>query len=230
MVVPLQFLADPLPAEPLTLAQSWLAEAWSLRAQPNPNSMVVATIDADGRPSARVVLCKDILPQPGLITFFTNYESRKARALDANPRVAAVLHWDHMHRQVRIEGRVARASAAESDAYFASRAWQSRVGAWASRQSAPVASRAVLQRQLEAAAARFGVPAPGADPEPGTPDPTIPRPPHWGGFHLWADAVELWVEGESRLHDRARWTRDLRAGSGDSAWSAGAWTVTRLQP
>ncbi len=230
MLIPPQVLPDPLPAEPLALAQRWLEEAWSRREQPNPNAMVVATIDADGRPSARVVLCKDISPQPGLVTFFTNYESRKGRALDANPRVAAVLHWDHLHRQVRIEGRVVRASAADSDAYFASRAWQSRVGAWASHQSAPVASRAVLQRQLADAAARFNVPVPGADPAPLTPDPAIPRPAHWGGYQLWADAVELWVEGEARLHDRARWTRELRAGGVDAAWSAGAWTVTRLQP
>jgi pyridoxamine 5'-phosphate oxidase len=221
MPFPSQFLADPLPAEPLALAAAWLAEATALAAQPNPNSMVLATVGADGQPSARVVLCKDIVPQPGYVSFFTNYHSRKGREIDANARAALVLHWDHLRRQVRIEGRVERAPVAESEAYFAARPWQRRVGAWASRQSEPVGSRADLEAAVVATAQRLGVPVPG--PEDGGPEPAarIPRPPHWGGYHLLAESVELWVEGESRIHDRARWVRphpDV------------AWTVTRLQP
>ena len=121
MPVPAQFLDDPLPSDPLAIAAAWLAEARRLRQQPNPDSMVVATVDADGLPSARVVLCKEIVSDPGYLAFFTNYDSRKGRELAGRPRAAAVLHWDHLHRQVRIEGRVLRVPAAESDAYFASR-------------------------------------------------------------------------------------------------------------
>ncbi|MBV6422946.1 MAG: Pyridoxine/pyridoxamine 5'-phosphate oxidase [Steroidobacteraceae bacterium] len=224
-----EFLPDPLPPEPLALAADWLAEATRLAAQPNPNAMVLATVGAQDEPSARVVLCKEIVVAPGYVCFYTNYHSRKGRALAANPRAALVMHWDHLHRQVRIEGMVVAAPAAESDTYFASRPWQRRIGAWASEQSEPVASRAVLLDALAATATRFHAPVPGPedDPEP-VPPLVIPRPPHWGGYHLWASAVELWVEGESRIHDRARWERRLVPAAG--AFAAGPWHATRLQP
>jgi pyridoxamine 5'-phosphate oxidase len=193
--------------------------------------MVVATVElAGGRPSARVVLCKEITALPGYVTFYTNYLSHKGREIESHPRAAAVLHWDHLHRQVRIEGRVARENAAASDEYFASRPWQRRIGAWASAQSQPVADRATLQRELAATAARFGAPVPGPEDTPVTPDPRIPRPPHWGGYQIWAEAVELWVEGESRLHDRARWERVLEPGTDGVPWRPGPWSVSRLQP
>ncbi|HTV96434.1 MAG TPA: pyridoxamine 5'-phosphate oxidase [Steroidobacteraceae bacterium] len=219
-------LPDPLPANPLELASRWLEQARVDAAQPNPNAMVLATVDERGQPSARVVLCKDIEPQAGRIVFYTNYESRKGRELAANPRAAAVFHWDHRHRQVRAEGEVAPLEDAENDAYFRTRPWQSRIGAWASRQSEPVRSRAALGDNVAAAARRFGIPygGPGA-PEPAQVSVDIPRPPHWGGYRLTAEAVELWVEGEFRIHDRARWTR-----SGAPGAAAGAWSVTRLQP
>ncbi len=223
-----ELLPDPLPAEPLEIVAGWLTQAWAARTQPNANAMVLATSSRDGRPSARVVLCKDIVPQPGFIVFYTNYLSSKGRQLKDNPRAAAVMHWDALHRQVRIEGQIVPSPAEDSDVYFASRAWQSRVGAWASEQSEPVDSRATLLAAVTGVARRFGAPTPGS---PGADDSmklTIPRPPHWGGYHLWADAVELWVEGESRIHDRARWTRVLKA-RGD-AFKAGAWSATRLQP
>jgi pyridoxamine 5'-phosphate oxidase len=219
-----EILPEPLPAEPLTLVQAWLAQAWSAGTQPNPNAMVLATTTPDGRPSARVVLCKDIQPAPGFITFYTNYESRKGRELAANGRAAVVMHWDAMHRQVRIEGFVTKVPEADSDAYFASRALASRIGAWASRQSEPVASRAQLLSAVDAAAKRLGVDARTAGEHA-----HVPRPPHWGGFRIWADAVELWVEGDARIHDRARWTRSLIAGS-DGQFDAGPWNATRLQP
>ena len=232
MQLPPQVLDDPLPAEPLERAAQWAAEAWSLRAQPNANAMVLATVSATGQPSARVVLCKEIVARPGFIAFYSNYDSHKGRELAANRRAAIVMHWDHQHRQVRVEGLVIRAPAAESDAYYASRPWQRRIGAWASAQSAPVASRAQLQRQVAEAAARFGVPVPGPDETAaGDPGIAIPRPPQWGGYHLWADAVELWVEGESRIHDRVRWTRRLAAAEGETPPHVGTtWTATRLQP
>jgi pyridoxamine 5'-phosphate oxidase len=222
-------LPDPLPANPLQVAAEWLAQAQIDAAQPNPNAMVLATVDSHGQPSARVVLCKDIAPDPGYIVFYTNYQSRKGRELDGNPRAAIVMHWDQRHRQVRAEGRVERLSDAENDAYFSSRPWQSRLGAWASKQSEPVDSRATLSAAVTATAARFGIPYRG----PGTPEPEgvsidVPRPANWGGFRLLTDAVELWVEGEFRIHDRARWTRQPAHAQPEGCNTS--WTVTRLQP
>jgi pyridoxamine 5'-phosphate oxidase len=223
-----EVLPEPLPADPLAIAATWLQAAWAARTQPNPNAMVLATSTADGRPTARVVLCKDIVPKPGYVVFYTNYLSAKGRQLKDNPRAAAVMHWDALHRQVRIEGAVTQVPARDSDTYFASRPWQSRISAWASEQSQPIASRAVLLDAVKEAARRFGAPTPGS---PGADDSlkvTVPRPPHWGGYRLWADAVELWVEGSARIHDRARWTRTLT--QRDGAFTPGAWTATRLQP
>lgn len=243
-----EMLPEPLPPEPLTLARAWLEQAVRAQSQPNPNAMVLATTTPEGHPSARVVLCKDIRPDPGIVVFYTNYESRKGRELAANARAAVVMHWDHLHRQVRIEGPVVKTLAADSDEYFASRALESRIGAWASQQSQPVASRQALLSAVDAAAKRFGV----TERNAGKP-PQVPRPPHWGGYQLWADSVELWTEGDARIHDRARWTRTLTpragagrsdggaggdgggareggAGGGASGFDAGPWTATRLFP
>src|SRR5579863_56934 len=151
-----ELLPDPLPAEPLAVVSHWLADALAAHRQPNANSMVLATSTPDGEPSARVVLCKDIVPDPGYLVFYTNYLSSKGRQLKDNPRAAAVIHWDALHRQVRIEGIVATAPATDSDTYFASRSWDKRVAAWASAQSEPVASRAALESAVAAAARRLG--------------------------------------------------------------------------
>jgi pyridoxamine 5'-phosphate oxidase len=234
-----ELLPDPLPAEPLVVVSRWLEEAWKAAHQPNPNAMVVATVDPEGQPSARVVLCKEIVPVPGYVVFYTNYQSRKGRQLSQNPRAAAVMHWDALHRQVRVEGPVVKTPDADSDKYFASRAWQSRLGAWASQQSEPIGSRADLQAAVAAAAARLGTPMPDAPvdslsanldaPARGVQDVVVPRPPYWGGFRIWAESVELWVEGDARIHDRARWTRTLKKKS-DESFDVGPWTSTRLQP
>ena len=221
-----ELLPDPLPAQPLETANRWLADSWRLRQQPNPNAMVIATVDPDGQPSARVVLCKDIVPEPGYLVFYTNYLSRKGRQLAENPRAAAVIHWDALHRQVRVEGPVVKAPKADSDDYFASRPWQSRLGAWASAQSEPIGSREELQAAVADAAKRFGTPPPETT---GGGNVVVPRPPHWGGYRLWAESVELWVEGEARIHDRARWTRSLTRRA-DGMMDPGPWTSTRLQP
>jgi pyridoxamine 5'-phosphate oxidase len=221
-------LPDQLPAEPLELVSAWLAEA-ATSSIAIPEAMVLATVDARGSPSARVVLCKEVCVRPGYITFFTNYLSRKGLELAATARAAAVIYWDALHRQIRLEGPVTRASAAESDAYFASRPWQARLGAWASAQSSALASRAELAESVDAAARRFGAPSPLASsddaPDPGVP---IPRPPHWGGYHLWVDAAELWMEGAARLHDRARWQRHLTPSP--SGFEPGPWSAQRLHP
>ena len=214
-MVPDQSLPELLPAEPLTLAAEWFTEAQRRRDQPNPDAMVLATCDATGQPSARVVLCKEIEPSGGSVRFVSNYDSRKGRELAANPRASLVFYWDHLHRQVRIEGIIEKASVEESDAYFASRNRDSQLGAHASGQSLPIGSRAELRAQLDAVLARY----------PGT----VPRPAHWGVYVLWAQAVELWVAGDARLHDRARWSREI-AVSCSAKPVAGPWTSTRLQP
>ena len=221
-------LPEPLPVNPLDIAAEWLEQARIDASQPNPNAMVLATVDYRGQPSARVVLCKAIDPRGGFIKFFTNYQSRKGGELAANPRAAVVFHWDHRHRQVRAEGRVEALSDAENDAYFRSRPALSRLGAWASHQSRPVESRQALIDAVAIQARRFGIPYEG----PGAPEPDgitteIPRPANWGGFQLQVDAMELWVEGAFRIHDRARWTR-LGAETARSADPE--WSVTRLQP
>jgi pyridoxamine 5'-phosphate oxidase len=227
MIPPTDRLPDPLPEEPLEIAAAWLAESLRRRAAPNPNAMTLATATRDGRPAARIVLCKQIAARPGYVVFYTNYRSRKGRELAENPYAAAVLHFDPLQCQVRIEGLVECSPPEESDAYFASRPVESRIGAWASEQSEPIESREALQAAVAAAERRFGVaasePARAAAPEPG-----VPRPPHWGGYRLWGQAVELWVQGRARIHDRARWSRRLERVGGRI--EAGAWTVTRLQP
>ncbi|HEY7640110.1 MAG TPA: pyridoxamine 5'-phosphate oxidase [Steroidobacteraceae bacterium] len=215
-------LPEPLPADPLPLFHQWFLEAAARRTQPNPDAMVVATAASNGDPSARVLLCKRISIDDGYIVFFTNYQSRKGRELAARPRAAAVFHWDALHRQVRIEGPIVRSPASESDEYFASRSVDSRVAAWASAQSEPLASRETLQQRVRETAARFGVAA-------GAKSGAVPRPPHWGGHRLWVERIELWAEGANRVHDRAFWTRQLQP-AGEHAFTGSAWRSTRLNP
>ena len=225
-----QTLPDPLPADPMPLAATWFRQAWDEQVQRNPNAMSLATIGADGRPSVRILLCKEIVADPGYLVFYTNYDSRKGRELAAHAWAAAVFLWDALGRQLRIEGPVVHALASESDDYFASRPWRSRLAAIASEQSAPVASRQLLIERLRDTAKRHGAPdpltAPDDDVEPGL---RLPRPARWGGYRLWAASAELWVEGEHRLHDRARWSRELSS-AGDGRFHAEPWRYQRLQP
>jgi pyridoxamine 5'-phosphate oxidase len=224
-----EMLPEPLPPDPLLVLEVWLRPAVEARLQPNPNAMVLATSTPEGRPSARVVLCRGIVPQPGYVVFYTNYLSMKGKQLKDNPRAAAVMHWDALHRQVRLEGMVTFTPSADSDRYFAARSWPKRIAAWASLQSEPLAARADLVRAVAETAERFGTPVPGTPGTSDTEDHDVPRPPHWGGYRLWVDAVELWVEGDARVHDRARWTRTLTR-QGDGALHTGPWSATRLQP
>ncbi len=219
-----------LPADPMPLADAWIQEAMANAAQRNANSMALATVGADGQPSARVVLCKRFVPDPGYLVFYTNYRSRKARELAANPEVAAVFYWDNLGLQVRIDGIAVRSPEDESDAYFASRGTGSKLGAWGSDQSEPVASRAALLKQIRERAASLGIALDadaGVDTE--AQQPEIARPPHWGGIRIWATAVELWVEGNDRIHDRAAWTRTIEQ-AGEAGFSASPWRGMRLQP
>jgi pyridoxamine 5'-phosphate oxidase len=178
-------------AEPLAQFTRWLEQAQKAQL-PEPSAMTLATVGAEGRPSTRVVLLKG-LDARGLV-WYTNYESRKGRELSTHPQAALQFHWVELERVVRIEGAVERVDAAESDAYFASRPLDSRLGAWASPQSQVIASRAVLV----ANAARFGAKY--------LLNP--PRPPHWGGYRLVPDRWEFWQGRKSRLHDRLRYRQD----------------------
>jgi pyridoxamine 5'-phosphate oxidase len=213
-------LPAPLPQDPLPTLARWLDEAVQAARSPNPDAFVLATVGADGRPAARVVLCKGLDTSRGSILFFTNYQSRKAAELEATGRAAGVFHWDHAGRQARFEGRVERAPDRTSDDYFASRPLLARLGAWASQQSRPLDSRTDLLRSLRAVMERFDVSV--MDVLANRQGPTIPRPPHWGGYLVHLDAVELWVGGSGRLHDRARWQRSLDP--------PGPWSAQRLQP
>jgi pyridoxamine 5'-phosphate oxidase len=219
------FLAERLPVElpdePFAWLEAWLDLATTRQVQRNPNSMTLVTASPDARPAGRVVLAKALDTQSGFVVFYTNYQSRKGQEIDANPRVAAVFHWDSMGRQVRLEGRAVRSPAAESDAYFASRDRGSQIGAWGSDQSRPLESRDALVTQIAARAEDLGVSEDN--------DKTIPRPPHWGGYRLWASAIELWIEGGDRVHDRARWERGLEP-CDDFSFSTTPWKGTRLQP
>ena len=195
--------SDELDPDPMSQVASWLADAVAAGLR-EANAMVLATSDRAGIPSARTVLLKGIGREG--ITFYTNYSSRKARELDANPHAAVVLAWLSLERQVRISGTVERLPAEESDAYFASRPRGSQLGAWASDQSSPIPDRKTLEASMEEVQRRFG-------------DAVIPRPPHWGGYRLEPLTVELWQGRADRLHDRFEYQR---AGDG--------WTVKRLSP
>jgi pyridoxamine 5'-phosphate oxidase len=173
-------------SEPLKQFEQWMKEARAWGVVPEPTAMTVATVSPEGRPSTRVVLIKAFDARG--IVWYTNYHSRKGRELAGNPFAALQFHWVEMERVVRIEGRVEKVSDAESDAYYASRPLDSRLGAWASPQSEVISSRAVLVANAAKAAAQHGL-----NPE---------RPPHWGGYRLVPDRWEFWQGRKSRLHDR----------------------------
>jgi pyridoxamine 5'-phosphate oxidase len=191
-------------SDPFRQFQSWYREAHATPMR-EPTAMTLATATPDGRPSARIVLLK-AADERGFV-FFTNYQSRKGGELEQNPWAALVFYWPDLVRQVRVEGRVAKVSPEESDAYFSSRPRGSQLGAWASEQSRPIESRSALERRAEELAATYL-------------DREIPRPPHWGGFRLSPVAIEFWQGRLDRLHDRLRY----------SLAEGGGWTRERLSP
>ncbi|WP_238192891.1 pyridoxamine 5'-phosphate oxidase [Methylobacterium frigidaeris] len=189
--------------DPWGLFRQWFAEAQASEPE-DPNAMALATCDADGLPDVRIVLLKDA-DERGFV-FYTNTLSTKGLELSANPRAALVLHWKSLRRQVRARGTVTKVEDAEADAYFATRARDSRLGAWASRQSQPLDSRETLMRAVEDVGQRF-------------PGESVPRPPHWTGYRIAPVTMEFWQDGAYRLHDRVRFTR-----------RGGAWESNRLYP
>lgn len=225
-------LPETLPEHPWGVFQEWWDDAHTgdggKPVQDNPNAMTLGTLGEGGMPSCRIVLCKKMDLDAGWICFFTNYKGRKGRQLKAHPKGAACFHWDSLDRQVRLEGEIRVSPAKESDDYFASRALISRLGAWASEQSEPIASREDLLMHYADVMERFGIGADTLMNDLSGRSVTIPRPDHWGGFRLWASRVELWIGGKGRFHDRAVWTRELTP-KGDE-FETGPWQSTRLQP
>ena len=196
--------------DPFALAARWLAEAEAT--EPNDaNAVALATADKSGLPNVRMVLLKEIEPTKasgGGFVFYTNHESAKGSELAANPQAALVMHWNSLRRQVRVRGPVVQVAAAQADEYYNSRAYQSRIGAWASKQSRPLRSRAALMAEVAKFSARYPV--------------KPPRPPHWGGFRIRPVEIEFWADGDFRLHDRFRWTR--------AKPDAREWKAERLNP
>jgi len=190
--------------DPIEIVRRWMAEAEA--SEPNdPNAIALSTVDASGLPNVRMVLLKDI--DPGSFVFYTNYESAKAEEIEQGGKAAFVLHWKSLRRQIRVRGTVTREEGPQADAYYRSRAQKSRLGAWASRQSRPLKSRAALVAEVAKVTA-----AKGSNPA---------RPPFWGGYRITPVEIEFWADGEFRLHDRFRWRR---------ATAEEPWEVTRLNP
>ena len=190
--------------DPFEIARQWLVEAEDTEPS-DPNAIALATVDAAGLPNVRIVLLKEI-ESDGFV-FYTNYDSAKGREIAATGTAAFAMHWKTQGRQIRVRGEVQREDGPKADAYYRSRALKSRIGAWASRQSEPLASRQALMAEVAAAAARLGT-----DPE---------RPPFWGGFRLTPVEIEFWADGAFRLHDRFQWRR---SGPGRP------WSIRRLNP
>lgn len=207
--------------DPIALFRVWMSAATEAHIV-EPNAMALATADADGAPSVRTVLLKGF--DADGVVFFSNYDSRKGHELALNPRAAAVMLWHPLQRQVRIEGAVTRVSAAESDAYFASRPLGAQLGAIASPQSQPVANRAALESHFAQAAAQAA-----AQFRPGDVRRPVRRPAHWGGYRIALETIEFWQGRHDRMHDRLRFRRE-DSGSNEAGRAPTVWRRERLAP
>jgi len=197
--------------------------------QRHPNAMTLATVDDASRPSARVILIKHLSRSEGYATFYSHYESRKAKELDTNVNAAGVIHWDKLGKQIRFEGYVARSPKQESDAYFATRPTESQLNAWVSEQSHPLTDLSILERRRRDKIQELGLVAERFDSATISECGQVPRPKFWGGYRFWFSAIETWQEGKDRYHERLRYERDLKQDE-TSSYVTGPWTWQRLQP
>lgn len=211
-----------LPPDPLPVLGAWLDDAVEQLQPHNPTAMTLATVDEQGQPRARMVICRGYDADAGWLVFYTDRSSHKGRELARKPRASLVFYWEPLQRQVRIDGPVSDAPEAQADAYFASRPAGAQLAAWASEQSQALADRAALERRYEQELRRFGLHSDGGGPA------DVPRPERWGGYRVWIERLEFWVGRTHRLHDRALYTRELEPDG--AGWKGGAWQVTRLQP
>lgn len=210
---------------PLLLLHSWLNEAMELDLQPNPDTMAIATSNSQGLPNVRMVLCKEINTEEGYVVFYTNYNSVKSLEIKENPKCSALFHWDKLGYQIRIRGEILQSPDEENDTYFASRHLGSQVGAWASNQSNPVEDREALDDQFKKILDRFNLTSESITRN----EQKIPRPPNWGGYRLWIEEIEFWLNQKDRLHDRLHFKRALTISS-EGIETEKKWTVKRLQP
>ena len=210
---------------PLLLLQSWFNEAMELDLQPNPDTMAIATSNSQGLPNVRMVLCKEINTEEGYVVFYTNYNSVKSLEIKENPKCSALFHWDKLGYQIRIRGEILQSPDEENDTYFASRHLGSQVGAWASNQSNPVEDREALDDQFKKILDRFNLTSESITRN----EQKIPRPPNWGGYRLWIEEIEFWLNQKDRLHDRLHFRRALTISS-EGIETEKKWTVKRLQP
>jgi len=220
-----KMLSQSMTQNPLLLLQSWFNEAIELDLQPNPDSMAIATSNSQGLPNVRMVLCKEINTEEGYVIFYTNYNSVKSMEIKENPKCSALFHWDKLGYQIRIRGEILQSPDEENDAYFASRHLGSQVGAWASNQSDPVVDRQALDDQFRKILDRFNL----TNESITRNEQKIPRPPHWGGYRLWIEEIEFWLNQKDRLHDRLHFRRALTISS-EGIETEKNWTVKRLQP
>ncbi|WP_281954829.1 pyridoxamine 5'-phosphate oxidase [Pseudophaeobacter arcticus] len=190
--------------DPFEIARAWLAEAEKTEIN-DPNAIALATVDANGLPNARMVLLKEI--EADAFVFYTNYESAKGHELDQAGKASFVMHWKSLRRQIRVRGTISREEGPKADEYYASRSLKSRLGAWASKQSRPLDSRASLMAEVAKVTATKG--------------PNPPRPPFWGGYRITPVEIEFWADGAFRLHDRFAWVRPTKQDK---------WSVSRLNP
>ena len=220
-----KMLSQSMTQNPLLLLQSWLNEAVELDLQPNPDTMAIATSNSQGLPNVRMVLCKEINTEEGYVVFYTNYNSVKSMEIKENPKCSALFHWDKLGYQIRIRGEILQSPDEENDAYFASRHLGSQVGAWASNQSDPVVDRQALDDQFRKILDRFNL----TNESITRNEQKIPRPPHWGGYRLWIEEIEFWLNQKDRLHDRLHFRRVLTISS-EGIETEKKWAVKRLQP
>ena len=209
---------------PLSTLQDWMKKVSDSDTQPNPNCMTVSTVDSNGLPNSRMVLCRELNIEEGHLTFYTNYSSIKSKELESNAKCSVLFHWDKFGLQVRLRGTAIRCSNSKNDAYFSTRALGSQVAAWASDQSKEIESLEMMDTSYQKIMDKFKINNLANDPEK-----EIPRPDFWGGYEIWVGEIELWKNQKNRFHDRLKFTRNISIENGNIEADK-EWSIIRVQP